>query len=43
MIAALEITTGKGEPHRVPLFAGNDVAPAGWLARLRNGIVSPLL
>ncbi|MEJ6009031.1 D-alanyl-D-alanine carboxypeptidase family protein [Novosphingobium aquae] len=43
MIAALEIVTGKGEPHRVPLFAGTDVAPAGWLARLRNGIVSPLL
>lgn len=43
MIAALEIDTGKGEPHRVPLFAGADVAPAGWLARLRNGVVSPFL
>jgi D-alanyl-D-alanine carboxypeptidase (penicillin-binding protein 5/6) len=42
-VAALEIDAGKGEPHRVPLFAGASVEPAGWLARLRNGLVSPFL
>ncbi|MFM5907190.1 MAG: D-alanyl-D-alanine carboxypeptidase family protein [Novosphingobium sp.] len=43
MIAALEIDAGKGEPHRVPLFAGADVPLADGLARLRNGLLSPFL
>ncbi|PLK27752.1 D-alanyl-D-alanine carboxypeptidase [Novosphingobium sp. TH158] len=42
-VASLEIRAGKGEPHRVPLFAGADVRPANWMERLRNGIVSPFL
>ncbi len=43
MVASLEIQTGKGEPHRVPLFAGEDVGTADALARLRNGLLSPFL
>lgn len=38
VVGALQITVGHGAPHRVPLAAGADVARAGPLARLRNGL-----
>jgi D-alanyl-D-alanine carboxypeptidase (penicillin-binding protein 5/6) len=39
IVASLEIRTGDGEPHRIPLIAGESVAQAGLLARLRNGLL----
>ncbi len=37
-VASLEIRVGKGEPHRLPLMAGADVAKAGPFRRLINGL-----
>lgn len=39
VVAALEIAVGREAPHRVPLTAGADVARAGPVARLRNGLI----
>lgn len=39
MVASLEIRTGNGEPHRVPLIAGENVGRANLLERLRNGLM----
>ena len=38
IVAALEISIGKGAPHRVPLVAAASVVRGGWLARLRDGL-----
>ena len=37
-VASLEIRVGNGAPHLVPLMAGADVAKAGPLRRLINGL-----
>ena len=41
-VAELEIGVGGQTPNRVPLVAGADVARAGALARLRNGLAGLL-
>ena len=41
-VAELEIVVGGQTPNRVPLVAGADVARAGALARLRNGLAGLL-
>lgn len=42
VVAQLEIAVGGQAPQRVPLEAGADVARAGLLARLRNGLAGLL-
>ncbi len=39
MVASLEIRIGNGEPHRVPLIAGEEVGKANLFERLRNGLM----
>jgi D-alanyl-D-alanine carboxypeptidase (penicillin-binding protein 5/6) len=39
IVAALEVRVGNAPPNRVPLLAGESVARADWLARLRNGLI----
>ncbi len=39
MVASLEIRVGNGQPHRVPLIAGETVGKASLFERLRNGLM----
>jgi len=39
MVASLEIRIGNGQPHRVPLIAGETVGKASLFERLRNGLM----
>ncbi|MFT4054246.1 MAG: D-alanyl-D-alanine carboxypeptidase family protein [Novosphingobium sp.] len=39
-VGELEIRVAGLAPGRVPLYAGRDVEPAGWLDRLLNGLIN---